>query len=160
MARMRRLTFVLFASIALVPALWAQTSRAPHFDSISADEMRADLFFLASDGMQGRLTNTPHNDLAADWVRSRFERLGLRPGGHSGSFDHRYALMTATLGTGNELSFVDRSLGTPAATSTVRAQLRPGIDFYPHRSSASATVDAPLTFAGFGIVSTERGHDD
>src|SRR5688572_7105755 len=81
----------------------AQSSRAPQVESIRAAEMRADLFFLASDAMQGRLTDTPQNDLAADWVASRFERLGLKPGGHGG-FNHRYFLMTASLGRDNTLS--------------------------------------------------------
>src|SRR5262245_3254296 len=104
MARMRRLTFALLSSLIIVTAPSAQTSRAPQVDSITADELRADLFFLASDGLQGRLTNTPENALSGEWVRSRFERLGLRPGGQGGSFEHRYALMTAALGEGNAMS--------------------------------------------------------
>ena len=35
-----------------------------------------------------------------------------------------------------------------------------GEEFYPHRFSANAAAEAPLTFVGFGIVSPERGHDD
>jgi Zn-dependent M28 family amino/carboxypeptidase len=131
----------------------AQAGRAPQLESITAEELRADLFFLASDRMQGRLTNTPTNELAADWVLSRFERLGLRPGGQSG-YEHRYALMTATLEEGNEFRLGDKD-SAPAP-----AQYRVGEHFYPHRFSANAGAAAPLTFAGFGIVSPERNHDD
>jgi hypothetical protein len=132
----------------------AQSARAPQIDSITQEELRADLFFLASDRMQGRLTNTPTNELAADWVLSQFEGAGLRPGGHNGSFEHRYALMTAALGDGNAMS-----IGALPASGT-RSDLRLGEEFYPHRFSANAATEAPLTFVGFGIVSPERNHDD
>jgi Zn-dependent M28 family amino/carboxypeptidase len=132
----------------------AQSGRAPEIDSIRQNEMRADLFFLASDLMQGRLTNTPTNGLAADWVRSRFERVGLKAGGHSGSFDHQYTLVTASLGGVNRMA-----IGSGTGPSA-RAELTVGPDFYPHRFSASGSVEGDVVFAGFGIVSPERGHDD
>jgi hypothetical protein len=159
MARMRRLTFVLLSACCVVSAPSAQTARAPHVDSITAADLRADLFFLASDAFQGRLTNTSENGIAADWVRSRFERLGLRPGGQGGSFDHRYALMTAALGESNALRAGSLS-ASPTGLGDLRSELRAGEDFYPHRFSANASVQASLVFAGFGIVSPERGHDD
>jgi Zn-dependent M28 family amino/carboxypeptidase len=156
----RRAVLLLLTAVALATSLArAQSARAPHIESISADEMRADLFFLASDAMQGRLTDTPQNSLAADWVRSRFERLGLKPGGHGG-FDHRYALMTASLGPGNDLQIGSGPVVVGGLQTEQRALLRAGEDFYPHRFSANGSVQAPLVFAGFGIVSPERGHDD
>ena len=159
MARMRRLTFVLLSACCVVTASSAQTSRAPQLDSITAADLRADLFFLASDAFQGRLTNTPENGIAADWVRSRFERFALRPGGQGGSFDHRYALMTASLGDGNAMRA--GSLRTPSdGLGGLRSELRAGEEFYPHRFSANASVQSSVVFAGFGIVSPERGHDD
>ena len=42
----------------------------------------------------------------------------------------------------------------------MRWELRAGEEFYPHRFSANAAVEAQVTFAGFGIVSPERKHDD
>jgi hypothetical protein len=152
MMRSVAVVFLLVSAVASAPA--AQSAPAPQIDSIRQSELRADLFFLASDAMQGRLTNTPTNGLAADWVRSRYERLGLKPGGQNGSFEHRYALMTAALGDGNEMA-----IGATGAGGT-RTNLRPGQDFYPHRFSASAAAEGRLVFAGFGIVSAERGHDD
>ncbi len=138
------------ALIGLVTSPLAQGARAPQIESITAAELRADLFFLASDGMQGRLTNTPENALAGDWVLSRFQRLGLKPGGHGG-FEHRYAVMTAALADGNAMRIGE---------SGARSELRLGEEFYPHRFAANAAAEATLAFAGFGIVSRERGHDD
>jgi hypothetical protein len=148
---MRRVLVVVVVVVGA--SLAAEQGRAPQIDSISADQMRADLFFLASDTMQGRLTNTPGNALAGEWVRSRFERLGLQPGGHGG-FEHRYGLMTAALADGNAVR-----IGELPASGT-RADLRLLEEFYPHRYAANAAAEAPLTFVGFGIVSPERQHDD
>jgi hypothetical protein len=89
--------------VAAAAAAAAQSSRAPQIESIKGAELRADLFFLASDALQGRLTDTAENAIAADWVRSRFERLGLKPGGQNNSYDHRYNLMKASLGEGNAM---------------------------------------------------------
>ena len=55
--------------------------RAPKIDTILENDLRADLFFLASDAMRGRLAGTPENKLAAEWIKARFERLGLKPAG-------------------------------------------------------------------------------
>jgi hypothetical protein len=146
--------FVLLVLITAIAAPAAQSARAPEIDSIKTAEMKADLFFLASDAMQGRLTDTPENAIAGEWVRSRFERLGLKPGGQNGSFDHRYNLMKASLGTGNAMS-----IGLLPSSGT-RWDVKIGEEFYPHRVSANAAAEGPLTFVGFGIVSPERRHDD
>jgi Zn-dependent M28 family amino/carboxypeptidase len=142
---------VTMVTLAGVGALLAQGGRAPAIDAIKQSEMRADLFFVSSDAMRGRLTNTPTNLLAADWVRARFERLGLQPGGHNRTFDHRYSLMTAAPGDGNAVT-VESGSGSWS--------LGLNQDFYPHRFSASGTVQGDVVFAGFGIVSPERSHDD
>ena len=91
-----------WAVCGLSAALAAQ-SAAPFNDSIRVADLRADLFFLAGDGFKGRLVGTPENALAAEWVRSRFERAGLKPGAPNGSFVQNTQLMVATLGEGNRL---------------------------------------------------------
>ena len=81
-------------------ALSAQSAQAaaPFNDSIRVADLKADLFFLAGDGFKGRLVGTPENALAAEFVRSRFERAGLKPGAPNGSFVQINNLMIATLG--------------------------------------------------------------
>jgi hypothetical protein len=141
--------FVIVAILAVVTILAAQ-SRAPEIESIDKNEMRADLSFLASDAMRGRLTDTPTNALAAEWIAARFERLGVTPGGPKGSYYQPYNLMKATLGTDNRL--IVESDGGSAR--------KYGQDFYPHRFSATASAKGGVTFVGFGMSSPERGYDD
>jgi hypothetical protein len=123
---------------------------APRNDSICQRDMKADLFFLAGDRFRGRLTATPENDLASEFIAARFERLGLKRVGTGGSYFHRFHLVTASLGPSNELK--------PSAGSRFHSgQEFVPLDFSPpgeHRNGG------PLVFAGFGICDPERGHDD
>jgi hypothetical protein len=128
--------------------------RAPQNDSIRQDDLRADLFFLAGDSMRGRLTDTEENRASADFIRSRFERMGLKGAGPSGSYFQSYNLMTATLGQPSM-----NGMEIAAADGLVR-QLAVGQEFYPHRFSATGTVSGPVVFAGFGISAPHLQYDD
>jgi hypothetical protein len=67
-----------------LPPLPAATQSA--LDSISADSLRENLSFLASDAMKGRFTPSPELDVAAEFIASRFRKAGLEPGGDQGYF--------------------------------------------------------------------------
>jgi Zn-dependent M28 family amino/carboxypeptidase len=67
--------------------------------------------------------------------------------------------MTATLGDRNGLR-AGPVAAAPNGLGELRSEFRASEDFYPHRFSANASVQSSLVFAGFGIVSPERGHDD
>src|SRR2546421_12116231 len=81
-----------------VAAAVAAATLAPQNESIRQEDLRADLFFLAGDSLRGRLTDTEENRAAADFIKSRFERMGLKGAGPSGSFFQPYNLMKATPG--------------------------------------------------------------
>jgi hypothetical protein len=126
---------------------------APVHAVITSERLRADLFFLASDPMRGRLTGTEGNELAARWIRSRFERAGLRPAA-DGSYFQPFDLMTATLGATNRLAITGR------ARSALPASFGVGKDFYPLRFSPSAEARGGVTFVGYGIAAPALAHDD
>jgi hypothetical protein len=149
--RQRLLVLLLPLCVALGAGQSAQGT-APFNDSIRVAHLEADLFFLAGDGLKGRLVGTPENALAAEFVRSRFARAGLKPGAPNGSFIQSTNLMVATLGTKNLLEL--------AVADGTRLELKPEQDFYPQRFSASGSVRAPLVYAGFGIHAPKLGYDD
>ena len=138
--------------LSLVLLAFQLPERAPQNDSIRKEDLKADLYFLASDAMQGRLTATPGNRLAAEFIKSRFERMELKPAGPNGSFYQPYNLMTATLGEENLLEVIQ--------SDNARLRRRPGQDYYPHLFSASGGIRGPLVYAGFGITSPELSYDD
>lgn len=53
---------------------------------ISADSLRGNLSFLASDLLQGRPTPSLGQDIAAEFIASQFRRASLRPAGDDGYF--------------------------------------------------------------------------
>lgn len=149
-ARALLLAAPLVASLTSAAPLAAQGT-APHAEAITASRMRADLMFLAGDGFRGRLTDTPENALALEWIKARFEWLGLAPRGSGGSYFAPYNLITSTLGTTNELS-VD--WGTATSRHVV------GGDFHPRFHSATGRASGAVAFVGFGISAPALQHDD
>ncbi len=149
-ARALLLAAPLVASLTSAAPLAAQGA-APHAEAITASRMRADLMFLAGDGFRGRLTDTPENALALEWIKARFEWLGLAPRGSGGSYFAPYNLITSTLGTTNELA-VD--WGTATSRHVV------GGDFHPRFHSATARASGAVAFVGFGISAPALQHDD
>jgi len=149
----------LIAAVCVAAAVHAGAQqRAPQNDSIRQDDLRADLFFLAGDSLRGRLTDTEENRASADFIRSRFERMGLKVAGPNGSFFQPYNLMTATAGE-PALNTLEITIDDASRNGLTR-QLRLGEDFYPHRFSASGTATGALAFAGFGISAPHLGYDD
>jgi Zn-dependent M28 family amino/carboxypeptidase len=134
--------------------------QAPQNDSIHKEDLRADLFFFAGDALRGRLTNTEENRAAADFIASRFERLGLTGAGPNGSFFQPYDLMTASLADGNALDIIGANGATAVTGDAATRHLRAGQEFYPHRVSASGAVTAPLAFVGFGISAPHLSYTD
>ena len=118
----------------------------------SGRDLRADLFFLAGDRFKGRLVGTAENALAADWVRSRFERAGLKPGRPERIVRPADAADGGDAGEGNRLD-VALADGTTLSHRTEQ-------EFYPQRFSASGTVKAAVVYAGFGIHAPKLGYDD
>lgn len=122
---------------------------APFNDAITDTELRADLYVLADDSMRGRLVGTPEIRQAANWVRDRFDSLGLQPAGDSGTYDQRFEMMWFSLGEGNRLAV--------AGSGDAR---RPGEGWYPLNFSATASATGEVVFAGFGIEEPRLNYDD
>ena len=146
--------FIALAVIAAPLPVMGQAARsaaAPAAAIITSAKMRADLDFLASDALRGRLTNTPENAIALEWMKARFEWLGLRPKGASGSYFLPYDLSLGALGEGNDFT-VSRGGGETHYGLTN--------GFYPHRYSGSGSAAGDLVFAHFGIDAPQLGYSD
>ena len=65
-------------TLALTCAL-IQTSHGQADPAFTPSAMRAHVEFLADDLLEGRLTGTRGYDVAAAYVASRFDALGLKP---------------------------------------------------------------------------------
>ena len=117
--------------------------------AITPQAMRAHVNFLACDAVEGREAGTRGYDVAAAYVAAQFEAIGAEPAGDGGTYMQQVRLRTYLL--------------DPAKSSFAI-----GGKTFEHRkdvliSSAlesASEADAPVVFAGFGIVAPELGHDD
>ena len=72
---------------------------------ITANSLKADVSFLASDALQGRGTPSPGLDIAGEFVAAQFRRAGLEPAGDDGYFQTApYVTITPNL-DGLQLTF-------------------------------------------------------
>lgn len=89
------LTLLLAAALVALPVWSADQPFTPEqrvvMDHVSADSLRGNLSFLASDLLEGRGTPSRGLDLAAEYIAAQFRRIGLEPAGDDGYFQ------TATL---------------------------------------------------------------
>ena len=130
--------------LTLFAASIAFAQRAPGYDTLLSEHLKADVYFLAGDSMRGRLTATNEYAIAAEWIEARFKRLGLKPAGGKNTYFHRFDLVLARLADGNALSIT-----MPHVAARRDAALRE--DFYPMIFSANAMAEGEVVFAGYGI---------
>ena len=105
--------------------------------------------------MEGREAGTPGFDRAADYIKNRFETLGLLPAGDNGSYFQDVPMVEFERETdfGGTIEF----LGDDAPTGII-----PGDDYIISASATNktGTIEAPVVFAGFGLVAPDHDRDD
>lgn len=136
--------------ILLIAGNVAAQSRAPQIESIRREQLKSDVYFLAGDTLRGRLTGTPEYRIAADYLLSRYERLGLKPVAGDSLF-HRFDLVVSRLGRGNRLDILG---GTASRMGKLKE------DFYPLIFSADGAANASVVFKGYGITAPKLNWDD
>jgi Zn-dependent M28 family amino/carboxypeptidase len=112
------------------------------------DELRADVYFLASDRLEGRGVGTDGLDVAADYIATRFQSLGLRPLPGLGSYFQPFEMTTA------------ESIAPETALAVGDRAYKVKSDFTPLSFSGEGAFDAPVVFAGYGITDPKNGYDD
>jgi len=133
----RRATALLVFAALAPAATPAAAQRAPV--PVSADSLRAHLFAIADDSMEGRATGTRGDGLAAAWVAAQFAHAGLRPEGDSGSYFQIIPLARL-------------ALDTTTAFEVNGTRLKVGADVLPAVQGFSWLPDSAATVFG-GVAS-------
>ena len=107
---------------------------------------------LANDGMEGRNTGSPAHKRAAAYVAAQFKQAGLEPAGTDG-YIQPVQFKTRTIDEGHSSLALVANGKTQALTLGEDANIS-------LRSDASAAVDAPLAFVGYGMQVPEMKFDD
>lgn len=138
-------------SVALAGQAAAQ-SATPTFPGLP-DRMHGHVAFLADDALEGREAGERGYDLAALYVASQFQSLGLRPVNEHG-WNQPATLIERALVAPATTSWTDPSGASHDWTATSGLLLSPGA----HEGVIS--VNAPLVFVGHGVSAAEHGVDD
>jgi len=119
----------------------------------SEGELRSHVSFLASDEMKGREAGSPEYDIAARYVASQFDALGLKPAGGKDSYIQPVPLVTVRAGNEGSIDLV---------RSGTTTKLQFGVDYLPGANPLSPETikDAPMVFVGFGVVAPGFKRDD
>lgn len=118
--------------------------------SVDSTSYRAHLEYLASDALEGRGTATRGGRLAAQYIATQFERIGLTPAGDSGTWYHQVPIVALT---------PDPTFRTTGSVSRPLAY-RTDYVAWSMRNDAMVTAKGPAVFVGFGIVAPEYQWDD
>jgi hypothetical protein len=121
---------------------------------IRPEAIRADMRFLADDLLEGRGTATRGHELAAAWMATQFEQIGLAPAGEAGGYLQRVPLRSARTQREGATLMLTRGAS--------EERLEFGKDFYTVADPARAesSVDAALVFVRYGVTAPEQNHDD
>lgn len=138
-------------SVALAGQAAAQ-SATPPLPGL-ADRMHGHVAFLADDALEGREAGERGYDLAAVYVGSQFQSLGLRPANDRG-WNQPATLIERALVAPATASWTDASGMAHDWTTAGGLLLSPGV----HEGAIS--VNAPLVFVGHGVSAPEHGVDD
>ena len=110
--------------------------------------------FLADDLLEGRGTATRGYDLAALYVMTEFQQLGLKPAGKNGNFYQPIPFRKATTIRENcSFTLIDKDGEHPLEYGKDYVM---AADYSRPQTSASAEI----VFAGFGVTAPELKYDD
>ena len=137
--------------LALAAPLQAATPTAA--DSASAQRVRADVEFLASDSLEGRDTGSRGYLIAADYVASQFRAIGLEPAGEKGGWFQQVPFRRASFETPPRMTLTVGGK-TVALEQGKDAGVRPSV------TAKTRNLTAGFVFVGYGLKDPRHGFDD
>jgi hypothetical protein len=122
--------------------------------TIHPEALRADIRFLSDDLLEGRGTAMRGYDIAAKFIATQMEGLGLQPAGDSGTYYQEVPLRQ---------SQIDQGASSLTLTRDGKSEsLKLAEEFLPitDPGRGDSTVEAPVVFAGYGVVAPDQHYDD
>ncbi|SPE31941.1 exported hypothetical protein [Acidobacteriia bacterium SbA2] len=122
--------------------------------TITAPAVRAHMRFLSDSVLEGRETGSRGYDVAALYVASQLESMGVRPAGENGTYFQKVPLRKAINdGSKSSLALIG---------SANEIQLQDGADyvFFADLDHTETSVQAPVVFVGCGLTAPELNYDD
>lgn len=119
-------------------------------NSITAEDARKHLFFLASDSLMGRDTPSEGLRIAGEYIAQRFQEYGLKP--VDGGYFEQWAMNKVQLGEVNFLKIKGKD--------GVEKSFEIKKEYMPYEMTANKGTGGEIVFTGYGITAPEYGYDD
>jgi Zn-dependent M28 family amino/carboxypeptidase len=156
--------FAAFCLMALTAGGWAQSvpeiagvpqAAREAAASIDPAKISAHVRFLSLDLLEGRGPGTRGAELAAEYIATQFALEGLKPAGANGTYFQPVSLYAVhTDEEKTKLSFV------PGSGAAMDLDYGTQIVLKDETGQASADIDAPIVFVGYGIDAPEYHWND
>lgn len=147
---MKRTILLLFISFTL---FYNSVSFSQHIieNEITAKEIQNNINYLASDKLEGRFTGSKGSELAAIFIKTYFEKIGLKPLFKEGYFQEFPFLYSLKLTKNNSLKFDIKN-------NYVNLILEK--DYTTTPFSGLKEYNGKIIFAGYGISAPKLNYDD
>jgi len=125
---------------------------------ILAGDLREDVAYLASDELEGRMTGSEGEHLAAAYIVERFESLGLQPLGDEGTFKQEFPFTSGIDVVKDDNRLEVESPKDPGKPKSFKLDK----DFRPLPFTANGEVEGDVVCAGYGLKvpgDRETGYD-
>lgn len=122
--------------------------------TIRPEAIRADMRFLADDLLEGRGSGSRGHRLAAQFMASEFESMGLAPAGDSGTYFQDVPLQSVKVDESGSSFQWERSGQSEAL------KFREDYILYGNPGRDDSLIKAPVVFVGYGITAPEQNYDD
>jgi len=136
----------------LSPAEQSAALGAIHTISVAA--VRGHMRFLSDELLAGRAPGTPGYDIAARYVATQMEAMGLLPAGERATYFQKVPMRTSVNDEGKS------SLILITDGKEVRLKSRVDYVYWGDLAHTESSVEAPLVFVGFGVTAPELNYDD
>lgn len=137
------------ASLALAPLAATAVAQAPSPD-FAPERFRAHVAFLADDLLEGRETGTRGYGIAARYVATQYEALGLRPGARGEQWYQAVPFVRFAMTAPARITVGERSFAQGEGVSFRQSP----------QAGRTELADAPALFAGYGLEAPSLGIDD
>jgi hypothetical protein len=161
--------FILILSSRIISGQMSPVEKG--MQAITPDVLKAQLGFLASDWTEGRETGEKGEYLAADYIAGMLQLYGVKPGGdypqphgytniqkaNERTYFQNFILLKTTPGDEQVLKLKETDGNSIKTTEFIF-----NIDFTlsGRPAEASAEIDAPVIFAGYGFKNDKLGYND
>ncbi len=119
-------------------------------DKITVEFLRSHLKVFAHDSMRGRETGTPALKKAARYLARQYRKMGLKPVGVNNSYFQPFKLTANVTDSIAFITYKETEEGQKKVSRSVSS--KNSAANYVRGFWGSDTLEAPIVFAGFGVV--------